>query len=85
MQQTCQFNGANICLGTKAQYNGALLKRQSWHALHGTPESWLLAPADQGNPVDLGLLLVCLLRLPCTMHPLLSETCKTDDQDRCDI
>lgn len=69
----CPFNGANICLGTKAPYKGALLKRQSRHALRGTLESWLLAPADQGNPVGLGLLFACLLRLPCTMHPLLSR------------
>jgi len=60
-------------LGTTAQYNGALLKWQSRCALHGTLESRLLALADQGNPADLGLLLVCLLQLPCMIYPLLSE------------
>lgn len=42
------------------------------HSPSPTTESWHLAPAAWANPVDPGLLPVCLLELPCTTHLLLS-------------
>lgn len=80
MQQMCQFNGANIFLETKAQAKRALLQQQNRHALHGSLESWLLAPADQGNPVEFAPCLPAQAALSSSLR----GTCKMDDQDLCD-